>query len=100
VLTARRRYTAAFRRELVGRCLQPGASVSVIAPEITALADVIAVDTNKHLITLKGPRGNLVDLNVQDPEQLKNIKKGDQVEVVYAEAVAVAVAPAAKPAAK
>jgi transposase len=28
---ARRQYTAAFRRELVDRCLQPGASVSGIA---------------------------------------------------------------------
>jgi hypothetical protein len=68
--------------------------------QITALADVIAVDTDKHLVTLRGPRGNQVDLNVQDPEQLKNIEKGDQVEVVYTEAVAVVVAPAAEPAAK
>jgi len=70
------------------------------AHQITAIADVVAVDTKKHLVTLKGPKGNQVDLNVQDPEQLKNIKKGDQVEVVYTEAVAIAVAPAAKPAAK
>jgi Cu/Ag efflux protein CusF len=68
--------------------------------QITALADVVAVDTKTHLVTLRGPRGNQVDLNVQDPAQLKNIKKGDQVEVVYTEAVAVVVVATPKPAAK
>lgn len=68
--------------------------------QVTALADVVAVDTKKHLVTLRGPRGNQVDLNVEDPAQLKNIKKGDQVEVVYTEAVAVVVVEAPKPAAK
>jgi Cu/Ag efflux protein CusF len=70
------------------------------ARQVTDLADVIAVDAKKQTVTLRGPRGNEVDLNVQDPEQLKNIKKGDQVEVVYTEAVAVMVTEAPKPAAK
>jgi hypothetical protein len=30
-----------------------------------------------------------VDLEVQDPEQLKNIHKGDRVQVTYMEALAV-----------
>ena len=66
--------------------------------KVTALADVIAVDEKNHVVTLRGPRGNEVDLDVQDPSQLKNIKKGDHVEVVYTEALAVVVeeAPAAK----
>ena len=69
-----------------------------VTRKVTALADVVAVDAAKHLVTLRGPRGNEVDLDVQDPEQLKNIKKGDKVEVVYAEALAVVVeaAPAKK----
>jgi Cu/Ag efflux protein CusF len=68
--------------------------------QVTALADVVAVDTKNQLVTLRGPRGNQVDLNVQDPAQLKNIKKGDQVEVVYTEAVALMVVAAPKPAPK
>ena len=66
------------------------------ARQITVLADVVKVDTKTHLVTLKGPGGNFVDLHVEDPEQLKNIKKGDQVEAVYTEAVAVTVEPADK----
>ena len=68
--------------------------------QVTALADVVAVDTKKQVVTLRGPKGNQVDLNVQDPAQMKNIKKGDQVEVVYTEAIAVMVTEAPKPAAK
>jgi len=72
---------------------KPGAAG---ARQVTVLADVVKVDTKAHLVTLKGPGGNTVDLHVEDPEQLKNIKKGDQVEAVYTEAVAVTVEPAGK----
>ena len=72
---------------------KPGAAG---ARQVTILADVVKVDTKTHLVTLKGPGGNSVDLHVEDPEQLKNIKKGDQVEAVYTEAVAVTVEPVAK----
>jgi hypothetical protein len=67
---------------------QPGAAVG---HQVTVLSDVVAVDTKKQVVTLKGPLGNLVDLHVQDPSQMKNIKQGDQVEAVYTEAVAVGV---------
>jgi hypothetical protein len=72
---------------------KPGAAG---ARQVTVLADVVKVDSKTHLVTLKGPGGNYVDLHVEDPEQLKNIKKGDQVEAVYTEAVAVTVEPAGK----
>ena len=74
---------------------KPGAAVG---RQVTVLANVVAVDAKKKTVTLRGPAGNVVDLLVQDPEQLKNIKKGDQVEAVYTEALAVSVeaAPAAK----
>lgn len=67
--------------------------------KVTAIADVTAVDASKHLVTLRGPRGNEVDLEVQDPEQLKNIHKGDHVQVTYVEALAISVEPAKPPAA-
>lgn len=67
--------------------------------QITAIADVTAVDPKKSTITLKGPRGNEVTLNVQNPDQFKVVKKGDQVEVTYTEALALSVEPAPKPAA-
>ena len=72
---------------------QPAAASGI---EITALADVIAVDPVKSIISLKGPAGNVVDLKVRNPDQFKVVKKGDQVEVTYSQAVAVAVTPAPK----
>jgi hypothetical protein len=66
----------------------------MVGREITALADVVAVDPQKSIISIKGPRGNVVDLKVQNPDQFKVVKKGDQIEVVYSEAIAVAVTPA------
>ena|SRR5688500_7303030 len=63
--------------------------------EVTVIADVVAVDTANQRVTLKGPN-RTVDLKIRDPKQLAMIAKGDQVEAVYTEAIAVAVEPAAK----
>lgn len=74
---------------------QPAAAA---ARQVTAIATVTAVDKKKSTITLKGPRGNVVTLDVQNPDQFKVVKKGDQVQVTYTEAVALSVEP--KPAPK
>jgi Cu/Ag efflux protein CusF len=71
---------------------QPGAAAG---RQVTVLADVVGVNQKTHAVTLRGPKG-LVDLHVEDPDQLKNIKKGDQVEAIYTEAVAVMVGEAKK----
>jgi len=68
----------------------------VVGRQVTVLADVVAIDAKNQFITLRGPKGNLVDLAIQDPAQLKNIKKGDQVEAIYTEAAAVSVEAATK----
>ncbi len=68
--------------------------------EVTLLADVVAVDPAKSTIALKGPKGKVVTLNVKNPEQFKVVKVGDQVEVIYTEALALTVEPTPKPAAK
>jgi hypothetical protein len=62
--------------------------------QITAIAEVTDVDPQKQQITLKGPRGNIVELDVRNPDQFKVVKKGDQVDVTYTEATAVTVEPA------
>ena len=66
----------------------------VAAREVKVVADVVAIDQAKHMVTLKGPM-QTVELNVRDPEQLKLIHKGDQVEATYTEALAIAMEPAA-----
>ena len=60
------------------------------AKEVKFVADVQKVDVKKQIVTLRGVE-HTVQLKIKDPEQLKLIKKGDQVEGVYAEAVAIAV---------
>jgi len=63
--------------------------------QVTIVADVVGVDPATQVVTLKGPQ-RTVDLKVADPEQFKRIAKGDQVEVTFTQALAIAVTPAAK----
>ncbi|MFL9929142.1 hypothetical protein P0D88_07745 [Paraburkholderia sp. RL18-103-BIB-C] len=72
---------------------KPGGTAS---REVTVIAVVTAVNHQSGAVTLKGPQGNSMDLMVQDPEQLKLVKKGDHIQVVYTEAIAVSVEPKAK----
>jgi Cu/Ag efflux protein CusF len=52
------------------------------------------VNAKTQMVMLKGPKGDTIDLHVEDPERLKRIKKGDQIKAVYTEALAVSVEPA------
>src|SRR5882672_7846073 len=76
---------------------RPGAAAG---REVTAIAKVTAVNPKASTITLKGPRGNSVTLDVRNPEQFKVVKVGDDVRVTYTEAVAISVEAAPKPEAK
>ncbi len=80
---------------------QPGERpAAAFARQVTVLADVIDVNPKNKTITLKGPKGNVVTLDVHNPDHFKVVKKGDQVEVTYTEALALSVEPAPKPAPK
>ena len=70
-----------------------------VTNEVAFIADVTAVDRKKQTITLRGAK-KTVTLKIKNPEQLKLISKGDQVEGVYAQAVAVSVVSAAAKAKK
>jgi len=63
------------------------------AKEVAFIADVQQVDLKKQTVTLRGAK-KTVTLKIRDPEQLKLISKGDQVEGIFSEAVAIAVVPA------
>jgi hypothetical protein len=106
--TVHARYTQAVALELKKGAVAKGAPTveqearrapvgatpaGAIGQKVTAMAEVTAVDAKNHTVTVRGPRGNEVDLEVTDPEQLKNINKGDHVQVTYIEALAVAVQP-------
>ncbi len=65
-----------------------------VGQQVTVVADVVDVNPATQVVTLKGPK-RTVELKVRDPEQFKLVKKGDQVEATFTEAVAIAVTPAA-----
>jgi len=65
----------------------------VVTEQVHVTADVTAVNPKTRMVTLRGPE-QVVDLFVDDPEQLKLIKVGDQIEAVYTQAVAVSMKPA------
>ncbi len=71
---------------------KPGGAVE---HTVHVIADVVAVNTKAKTVTLRGPQ-RTVELVVNDPEQLKEIKVGNQVEAVYTEAVAIEVTAAKK----
>jgi hypothetical protein len=62
-----------------------------IRREVTIVGDVVALDPSGKHITVRGPQGK--ERVLVDPEQLKDIHVGDQVEIVRSEAVAISVTP-------
>lgn len=71
----------------------------VAKKEVKVTAEVVDVDPAKKSVSLRGPKGNVIPIEVQDPEQFKLIKKGDKVEVTYIQALAVSMSAAAPAAA-
>ena len=63
----------------------PGAAAARMT---TIVANVWAIDRKKNVLSVRGPKGNVTDINVDDPARLKDIRVGDQLEVKYVEAVA------------
>ena len=69
----------------------PGAQPHGVAGRrITVVADVIAVNRETQVVTLKGPERTL-NVRVDDPAELKRIQKGDQVYATYTQAFAMVV---------
>ncbi|WP_372013276.1 hypothetical protein [Pseudoxanthomonas sp. 10H] len=104
-------YTRAIAAELqpagsgeVGTSVQQGGSRSgaggrpggAASETVTVVAEVLAVDTVAHTVTLRGPRGNVVAVAVQRDDlraRLGRVKAGDLLRVTFTEAVAVNIRP-------
>lgn len=72
---------------------KPGEKPGVAAGrEVEVVANVVAVDRKQKTVTLRGVKRTVV-LSVRNPEQLKLIKVGDQVQATFLEAVALSVEP-------
>jgi Cu/Ag efflux protein CusF len=64
------------------------------AAEVKAIkvhGTVSAVDKDAKTITLKGPKGRTLTLDVHDPQKLEVVKVGDPVVATYYEAIAIEV---------
>lgn len=83
-----------IERETATRAPEGAMPGGAVGREVTILADVVSVNKKNQVVRLRGPHGNFIDVKVQDPDDLNSVKKGDQVQAVYTEALAVAVQPA------
>ena len=63
----------------------------VIANKTTIIADIVAVDRNKKLVSVKGPSGKITTVTVKNPALLADVKVGEQVKVIYYDAMAASI---------
>ena len=61
------------------------------ARQVSVTAIITAIDKQKSTMTLKGPEGKLVNVQVQDPANLEKVKVGDELMITYTEALAISV---------
>jgi hypothetical protein len=83
--------TAALERARKGE--KPG---GMMGRQVTIRATITAIDKKKQMVTLKGPEGKSVTVKAENPENLKKVKVGDDVEITYTEALAISVDEAKK----
>jgi hypothetical protein len=63
----------------------------VIANTTTIIADIVGVDRGKKLVSVKGPSGNITTVTVKNPALLADVNVGEQVKVVYFDAMAASI---------
>ena len=64
----------------------------VVVGESEAVVTVVSVDRKARTVTLRGPKGRTVTMNVPpEAQNLDKVKKGSRFQVRYVESVAVAV---------
>lgn len=83
--------------EVVGARAAPGQKpAGLVAERVRVTAKIRSIDVAKRRVELEGPAGQVQSFPVHNPEFLRDLKVGDDVTVVYTEALAVAVQPAKK----
>jgi len=102
--------TATVTESLSARVLKPGEAIPVAsegsttasaplgakpagytASEVLVVATISAIDKNKMVVTLTGPRGNAFPVQVKNKDNINKIKVGDNVEIHATETMAIAV---------
>lgn len=62
--------------------------------ETTLVAKIAKLDRAHQQAMLRGPRGKIMTVKVQDPATFDKVKVGDTVEIIYTEADSIEVQPA------
>ncbi len=62
----------------------------------TIIVDIVAVDRDKKLVSVKGPSGKITTVMVKNPALLNDVAVGEQVKVTYSDAMAASITAAKK----
>jgi hypothetical protein len=62
-----------------------------IANKTTIIADIVEVNREKKLVSVKGPSGKVTTATVKNPALLADVNVGEQVKVIYYDAMAASI---------
>ena len=62
-----------------------------IANKTTIIADIVEVNREKKLVSVKGPSGKITTVTVKNPALLADVQVGEQVKVIYYDAMAASI---------
>jgi hypothetical protein len=69
---------------------EPGEKpAGVVAEELIVVAEIMAIDMERELVTLQGPGGETKTVKARNPDNLKKVVVGDKVMITYTEAIAI-----------
>jgi hypothetical protein len=67
-----------------------------IANKTTIIADIVEVNRDKKLVSVKGPSGKITTVTVKNPALMADVNVGEQVKVIYYDAMAASITPPKK----
>ena len=62
-----------------------------ITNKTTIIADIVDVNREKKLVSVKGPSGKITTVTVKNPALLADVQVGEQVKVIYFDAMAASI---------
>jgi predicted RecA/RadA family phage recombinase len=62
-----------------------------ITNKTTIVADIVEVNREKKLVSVKGPSGKITTVTVKNPALMADINVGEQVKVIYFDAMAASI---------
>lgn len=65
---------------------KPGAAAFT---RVNTVSNIWAVNPGKGTVLVRGPYGHFVEVKLKDPKLLEGVKVGDQMQVVFTQAVAI-----------